>query len=132
MNSAVNVDEENLAIIKRLTEAADVCTMVFEGSKKWEDLLKQTSFFEDFNYFVGVSVKARNEAQMWFGSVESKLRHLTMTLRRCLKVARAHIWPVAFSMPRKSGGFLSRTWSTGIKLQEGVKMDINHFLPSLH
>ena len=87
MNSAVNVDEENLAIIKRLTEAADVCTMVFEGSKKWEDLLKHMSFFEDFDYFVGVSVKARNEAQMWFGSVESKLRHLTMTLRRCLKVA---------------------------------------------
>jgi len=91
MNSAVNVDEENLAIIKRLTEAADVCTMVFEGSKKWEDLLKQMSFFEDFDYFVGVSVKARNEAQMWFGSVESKLRHLTMTLRRRLKVASAHI-----------------------------------------
>ena len=58
------MDEENLAIIKRLTEAADVCTMVFEGSKKWEDLLKQMSFFEDFDYFVGVSVKARNEAQM--------------------------------------------------------------------
>ena len=109
MNSAVNVDEENLAIIKRLTEAADVCTMVFEGSKKWEDLLKQMSFFEDFDYFVGVSVKARNEAQMWFGSVESKLRHLTMTLRRCLNLSQG-----------------------GLKLQEGVKMDINHFLPSLH
>ena len=68
---------------------------------------------------------------MWFGSVESKLRHLTMTLRRCHKVASAHIWPVAFSKPRKSGGFLSQTWYVGIKLQEGVKMDINHVLPSL-
>ena len=55
---------------------------------------------------------------MWFGSVESKLRHLTMTLRRCPKVASAHIWPVAFSKPRKSGGFLSQTWYIGIKLQE--------------
>ena len=127
MNSAVNVDEENLAIIKkRLTEAADICTKVFEGSKKWEDLVKQRSFFEDFEYFIDVSVKARKEAQMWFGSVESKLRHLTMMLRRCPKVASAHIWPVAFSKPRKPGGFLSQTWYIGIKLQEGVKMDINH------
>ena len=132
MNSAVNVDEENLAIIKkRLTEAADICTKVFEGSKKWEDLVKQRSFFEDFEYFIDVSVKARKEAQMWFGSVESKLRHLTMMLRRCPKVASAHIWPVAFSKPRKPGGFLSQTWYIGIKLQEGVKMDINHVLPSL-
>ena len=127
MNSAVNVDEENLTIIKkRLTEAADTCTKVFEGSKKWEDLVKQRPFFEDFEYFVDVSVRARKEAQMWFGSVESKLRHLTMMLRRCPKVANAHIWPAAFSKPRKPGGFLSQSWFIGIKLKEGVKMDINH------
>ena len=46
MNSAVNVDEENLALIKKkLTEAADICTKVFEGSRKWEDLVRQGSFF---------------------------------------------------------------------------------------
>ena len=127
MNSAVNVDEENLTIIKkRLTEAADICTKVFEGSKKWEDLVKQRPFFDDFEYFVDVSVRARKEAQMWFGSVESKLRHLTMMLRRCPKVASAHIWPVAFSKTRKPGGFLSQSWYIGIKLKEGIKMDINH------
>ena len=127
MNSAVNVDEENLTIIKkRLTEAADICTKVFEGSKKWEDLVKQRPFFEDFEYFVDVSVRARKEAQMWFGSVESKLRHLTMMLRRCPKVASAHIWPIAFSKTRKPGGFLSQSWYIGIRLTEGVKMDINH------
>ena len=127
MNSAVNVDEENLTIIKkRLTEAADVCTKVFEGSKRWEDLVTSRPFFEDFEYFVDVSVKARKEAQMWFGSVESKLRHLTMMLRRCPKVASAHIWPVAFTKMRKPGGYLSQSWYIGIKLQEGVKMDINH------
>ena len=127
MNSAVNVDEENLAIIKkRLAEAADICTKVFEGSNKWEDLVTQRPFFEDFEYFVDVSVRARKEAQMWFGSVESKLRHLTMMLRRCPKVASAHIWPVAFSKPRKPGGYLSQSWYIGVKLKEGVKMDINH------
>ena len=48
MNSAVNVNEENLTIIKkRLTEAADICTKVFEGSKKWEDLVKLRPFFDD-------------------------------------------------------------------------------------
>ena len=127
MNSAVNVDEENLALIKKkLTEAADICTKVFEGSRKWEDLVRQGSFFEDFEFFIDVMAKARKDAQMWFGSVESKLRHLTMMLRRCPKVASAHIWPAAFPKPRKPGGFMSQSWYIGIKLLDGVKMDVSH------
>ena len=49
-----------------------------------------------------------------------------MMLRRCPKVARAQIWPAAFCKPRKPGGFLSQSWYIGIKLKDGVKMDINH------
>ena len=92
VNSTVNVDEENLVIIKaRLTEAAEMCSLVFEGSKAWNELLLPSNFFEEFPFYLEVSAWAQCEVLKWFGSVEARLRRLGQMLRNCPAISRAQI-----------------------------------------
>ena len=129
MNSTVNVDEENLGVIKKcLVEAARTCSGVFEGTKNWQDLLQPRQFFQEFEHFIDVTTKARRDVQMWFGSVESKLRHLVVMLRRCPKVSQAIIWPAAFPrVKRRPTEGSTQTWYIGVRLKEGMAMALGHF-----
>ena len=129
MNSTVNVDEENLGVIKKcLVEAAKTCSGVFEGTKTWQDLLQPRQFLQEFDHYIDVTTKARRDVQMWFGSVESKLRHLVVMLRRCPKVAQATIWPAAFPrVKRRPTEGSTQTWYIGVRLKEGVAMALGHF-----
>ena len=134
MNSAVNVDAVNLTIIKkRLEEARDICTAVFQGFKTWQDLLQPRLFFAEFNNYIDISARAKKDVCLWYGSVESKLRQLCLMIRRCPMVTQAHVWPYPFPKTAKRlGGFSSQAWYIGIKFKEDQKNTPAMFEEPLH
>ena len=133
VNSTVNVDEENLVIIKaRLTEAAEMCSLVFEGSKAWNELLLPSNFFEEFPFYLEVSAWAQCEVLKWFGSVEARLRRLGQMLRNCPAISRAQIWPTSFSTFKKLGGFRRQDWYIGLCFQGESGGTLDSLRESLH
>ena len=127
LNSSTNVDEVNLGVIRRrLEEAREECGAVLEGRRRWEHLLQERPFFAEFEQFLEVTAWAGAAALVWFGAVESRLRHLCLMVRRCGQVEAAHLWPGPLPALAGEGGYRRRAFYIAVRLLQGTAEPARH------
>jgi len=116
MNSAVNVSKPNCQLItKKCAEAFATCQGVLEGVGVWPDLF-QANFFEEFDSFILISGICRGDSELWFGSIESKLRELSVRIAWLENVSTVRVWPQPF---KREGHGLQQMWFFGLRMVVG-------------
>jgi poly(A) polymerase len=80
---------------------------VIRGKKGWADVVKDTNFFEKYRYYVQVKVTADSEADFrtWLGTVESRIRRLSLNLEAIEHVEAAVTFPRPFAASPVAGSF---------------------------
>lgn len=79
-------------IIGECNMAAKIVNKIMVGSLPWSSLFEETSFFENYNYYLQVIVSADNEQRFlsWSGLVEAKLRQLVTKLESVSVIGLVH------------------------------------------
>jgi len=114
MNSAVNVYRSNCLLISaKCAEAFALCQSILQGVCSWSDLFQPSKFFEEFKSYILISGSCHGDSGLWFGSIESKLRQLSLHIANCDKVSAVRVWPQPF---QREGQGLEQMWFFGLRM----------------
>ena len=115
MNSAVNINPANCALIQAKCREASLCLQhIRRCSARWLAFFSPTNFFREFPHYLLIVATSRGDSCLWFGSVESKLRKLVNRIGFSYGVHSVRIWPRAFQ--QSQGLFVKQLWFLGVNM----------------
>ncbi|XP_050526545.1 poly(A) polymerase type 3-like isoform X2 [Daktulosphaira vitifoliae] len=120
-NSTFNVTHSTLSIIKEEFKfGLDIMGEILTGESTWSKLFQPSKFFTKYKYFLSIVVYAKTEEELveWRGFVESKLRHLSISLELSKVVTRSHINPDTFTPPSFSHKTPASMWFVGLDVSK--------------
>lgn len=71
-------------IVSELEQGSKIIKEVLEGNATWESLFDEIDFFQQYRYFIRISINANseNEFETWSGLIFSRLKYLMQELER--------------------------------------------------
>ena len=119
MNSAVNVSQSNCDLIQaKCREAFRRLQSIRWKAGVWADFFTPNDFFVEFRHYLVISATCQGDSRLWFGAVESKLRHLVSHMMYNHRVETVRIWPQPFM--EEGGGSYRQMWIMGVRMNVPV------------
>ena len=125
-NSTFNVSNSTLKVMQeefRLSLA--ICEEIITGKATWDKLFETPNFFAKYRHFLVLEVSSENEDDQleWYGLVESKIRHLILSLER-EAIELAHIWPKPYPSQVEGKEKLCYYWFVGLVIKAPATTDL--------
>jgi len=127
-NSTFNVSDSTLKVmrgefeesLKISNEIIDGRHQAMEGANVWDRLFEPPNFFGKYRHFLVLEASANTEEDQlqWYGTVESKLRHLILFLER-EAIDMVHLWPKAFPSLEPGKEKACCYWFFGLVIKSG-------------
>ena len=119
INSA-NVSRSALKLIQtRLDSGLQISENIQRGDVTWSELFRPPGFFREHEDFVVITAGCEGDHLLWFGLIESHLKHLRDHIERGF--VGAWIWPKGFvgenDMPFR------KMWFIGLRIPPGCDTD---------
>jgi poly(A) polymerase len=116
-------------INRRIHSGLQVCEEIARGQEPWSSLFRPPGFFQEHMDYLMVTAQCAGDHLIYFGLIESQLRHLRDNLEReCGGTTGVWIWPRGFirleEMP------IRKLWFIGLDMMPGH--DINEIKSSLN
>ena len=118
-NSTFNVSNSTLNVMKEEFKLSlAICDEIVTGKATWAKLFEAPNFFAKYRHFIVLEVSSKSEDDQleWYGLVESKIRHLILSLEReCIELA--HIWPKPYPSQVEGQEKLCCYWFVGLVIK---------------
>lgn len=130
-NSTFNVSVSTRTIMQEEFEnGLSVTEEIIMGKATWDKLFEPPSFFYKYKHYIVLMTSSLTpEDQLdWAGLVESKIRHLIVTLERNPHINLAHINPEVFQPMTPEPERVCSMWFIGLQFAktENLNIDLTH------
>lgn len=132
-NSTYNTTYSTRSImIDEIKRGFDVCQEIFAGKLEWTALFEPRNFFQKYKHFIVLiaSTPVKDQYMDWVRLVESKIRHLVLSLEKNQHISMAHVNPNGYEQtkeekqpseqpdePEKDVTIYSTLWFIGLEFQ---------------
>ncbi|KAE8296560.1 Poly(A) polymerase alpha [Larimichthys crocea] len=121
-NTSFNVCPSTLTIMKEeIVRGLVITEKIHDKKAPWSKLFEPVDFAGMYKHFVLLQASSATEKQHleWVGLVESKLRHLVVTLENNITISLAHVNSQSTTGPtNENDKGLSTTWQIGILINK--------------
>lgn len=127
-NSTFNVSVSTRTIMQEEFEnGLSITEEIIMGKATWDKLFEPPNFFYKYkHYIVLMASSSSSEDQLeWTGLVESKIRHLIVTLERNQHINLAHVNPEGFQPLSPEPGRLCSMWFIGLQFAKSENLNID-------
>lgn len=103
-NSTYNTTYSTRSImIDEIKRGFDVCQEVFVGKLEWTALFEARNFFQKYKHFIVLiaSTPIKDQYTDWVRLVESKIRHLVLSLEKNQHISMAHVNPQGYQQTKE-------------------------------
>ncbi|KAK8805544.1 hypothetical protein WA158_002200 [Blastocystis sp. Blastoise] len=137
-NSAYNVLPSTMKIMQMEMERADyIVSDICQGKQEWSALFEPSDFFEQYKYYLMVSIYSDSEEQQdrWFEWVKCKLRGLIRYIDENPFVS-PHFNPIAYSIPKTIKKYGGQCFFIGLDITipsgNELKLDLSHAITQFY
>jgi len=132
-NSTYNTTYSTRSImIDEIKRGFDICQEIFAGKLEWTALFEPRNFFQKYKHFIVLiaSTPVKDQYMDWVRLVESKIRHLVLSLEKNQHISMAHVNPHGYEQtkdekqpsdqpdePEKDITIYSTLWFIGLEFQ---------------
>lgn len=143
-NSTFNVSISTRTVMQEeFKQGLELTEDIVIGKTTWDKLFEAPNFFAKYKHFIVLlATSACAEDQLeWCGLIESKVRHLIMTLERNMHIKLAHVNPECFNglppapdMPSTPASmwFIGLVFAKSKNLNVDLTYDIQSFTKAVH
>ncbi|KAF7989314.1 hypothetical protein HCN44_007988 [Aphidius gifuensis] len=127
-NSTFNVSVSTRTIMQEEFEnGLSITEEIIMGKATWDKLFEPPNFFYKYkHYIVLMASSSTSEDQLeWTGLVESRIRHLIVTLERNQHINLAHVNPEGFQPMSPEPGRLCSMWFIGLQFAKSENLNID-------
>ncbi|XP_021947220.1 poly(A) polymerase type 3 isoform X2 [Folsomia candida] len=129
-NSTFNTSESTRQVMAdQFNRGLQVTEDIHQGKATWQKLFEPWPFFNKYKHYIALIASSNSEGEQleWYGMVESKLRHLVVTLERNPHIELPHIWPTSYPSISAEGKPVTQ-WFIGLIFSkvENLNVDLTY------